>query len=713
VSAVGIGIDVPTETLDVIGTSSIYNPEDSTSFKIGVKTFTSFSGFDVTGAVISRPVPNTDRIMISYLGREENRDEYDIRQTIIDTITGDQWTIGVASDGHAYMEAGNLIDGEHNRIAATELDIFIELITEDSEFLIMDADDEPLFVVNDAGNVGIGINIPTETLDVRGTLRIVDGTEAAGYVLTSDANGVASWATGNHNTLDAAYDEGGSGVGRTITADNGAVKIEGADGLLVTGTFGSGAATEISGAGIRMFFNPAKSAFRSGAVGSTEWDDANIGQFSTALGLDVTASGTASIAMNSQTTASGNVSTAMGKVTTAESFAETAIGTYNTDYTPTSTTAWSATDRIFVVGNGQNSGALSNALVMLKNGNTTLNGTLSIVDGTEADGYVLTSDASGNASWATTNHNTLDAAYDEGGSGVGRTITADAGAVQINGALRSDHQGYSLVNDTLDIAALGIKIPWVGVGYELNAGFWAVGSGNLSAIGSRNPSFLVGYQSTTGNSNIKGDTVDITIECPGALIMQTDHENSKWVLGYSAFNEESALVTPYRATMYVLDDELSMDVQVVLMDTSSIHIMSHYGIVDGANSNLNKVGIDSSQVVLTYGAQIGTPTWNPTEHNIILNENGFHTTNTNVGLGTATPSATLDVVGSMQYVDGNEEAGYILNSDASGNATWIDPISIDYSTIPAYANRATAEAALAVGRLFRDESADKVVKVAE
>ena len=43
------------------------------------------------------------------------------------------------------------------------------------------------------GNVGIGISIPTEKLHVVGNIRMVDGNQAAGKVLTSDANGVASW----------------------------------------------------------------------------------------------------------------------------------------------------------------------------------------------------------------------------------------------------------------------------------------------------------------------------------------------------------------------------------------------------------------------------------------------------------------------------------------------------------------------------------------
>ena len=185
-------------------------------------------------------------------------------------------------------------------------------------------------------------------------------------------NGSAWVGISGGNTLDESYDQGGDGVGREITANDGAVKIAGEDGLLVTGTFGSGAATEISGTGTRMFFNPKKAAFRAGYVDGTQWDDANIGDASVALNSLTTASGESSTATGNETIASGESSLSIGNNTAAKSFAETALGTYNTDYTPTSTTAWSATDRIFGVGNGASSGALSDALIILKNGKTTM-----------------------------------------------------------------------------------------------------------------------------------------------------------------------------------------------------------------------------------------------------------------------------------------------------------------------------------------------------
>lgn len=44
-----------------------------------------------------------------------------------------------------------------------------------------------------AQNVGIGTSTPNAKLDVNGTFKVVDGTQGAGKILTSDATGLASW----------------------------------------------------------------------------------------------------------------------------------------------------------------------------------------------------------------------------------------------------------------------------------------------------------------------------------------------------------------------------------------------------------------------------------------------------------------------------------------------------------------------------------------
>jgi hypothetical protein len=55
------------------------------------------------------------------------------------------------------------------------------------------------FIVTPSGNVGLGTTTPTVKLELNngttnGAIKIVDGTQGAGRVLTSDASGVATWS---------------------------------------------------------------------------------------------------------------------------------------------------------------------------------------------------------------------------------------------------------------------------------------------------------------------------------------------------------------------------------------------------------------------------------------------------------------------------------------------------------------------------------------
>jgi hypothetical protein len=47
--------------------------------------------------------------------------------------------------------------------------------------------------IDSAGNVGIGTNSPVAKLDINGQIKITDGNQANGKILTSDANGLATW----------------------------------------------------------------------------------------------------------------------------------------------------------------------------------------------------------------------------------------------------------------------------------------------------------------------------------------------------------------------------------------------------------------------------------------------------------------------------------------------------------------------------------------
>lgn len=86
------------------------------------------------------------------------------------------------------------------------------------------------------GNVGIGTSTPAVKLDVVGEIKITDGTEGAGKVLVSDANGKASWgnASGSSST--------------TVTISPGMIETEGFLG-------GTGRAT-VSSSSVRAISMP-------------------------------------------------------------------------------------------------------------------------------------------------------------------------------------------------------------------------------------------------------------------------------------------------------------------------------------------------------------------------------------------------------------------------------------------------------------------------
>ena len=116
--------------------------------------------------------------------------------------------------------------------------------------LRVDANGSPRLVVTANGNVGIRQEPTAEALDVNGTIRANSEIESTGGGFRFPDGTVqmtAAGGGGGANTLDQAYDQGGAGAGRVITADAGPVEVAGLDGLVVTGTITSGSSITIDG----------------------------------------------------------------------------------------------------------------------------------------------------------------------------------------------------------------------------------------------------------------------------------------------------------------------------------------------------------------------------------------------------------------------------------------------------------------------------------
>ncbi|MFZ4522409.1 MAG: hypothetical protein ACOYNC_11930, partial [Bacteroidales bacterium] len=150
----------------------------------------------------------------------------------------------------------------------------------------------------------------------------------------------------------------------------------------------------------------------SGNTGATAIGMLNsaTGLHGTALGYNSFAIGQYSAAIGHYSIAYGDGSIALGQYNTAQSYGESVLGIFATEGSG-NPGSFVGTDRLFVIGNG--TGAVrSDALSILKNGNTTIGGSLTFNgngSGTSitlpatrgASGNVLTTDGVGGTSWTT------------------------------------------------------------------------------------------------------------------------------------------------------------------------------------------------------------------------------------------------------------------------------------------------------------------------
>ena len=307
---------------------------------------------------------------------------------------------------------------------------------------------------------------------------------------------------------------------------------------------------------LRMLFDKSKGAFRAGHAQGTEFDDANRGIRSGAFGLNNIANGTNSFSAGKGNTASNDAAVAFGSSNVAsgkktfvtganntasgnnsyvlgsnsmstekgsgslgdnnqtsganatsigvglktESAGQLSAGVYNTAAlasNPTDPTI--DTDRLFVIGNGDSDASRSDALLMLKNANTTLNGTLTIREGGTGNAYtlpgndgtngqVMTTDGSGNVTWAAAG----------GGGGGGCDAYGDGSAGNVTIAANTNWNSSPPTNGNYMFDNLTIN---AGVTLTVPSGTKIYCSGNFVNNGTITVSFGVPRSRWFGNAD--------------------------------------------------------------------------------------------------------------------------------------------------------------------------------------------------------------------
>lgn len=174
------------------------------------------------------------------------------------------------------------------------------------------------FVIQQNGNIGINQRRPTEKLDITGSIKIVDGTQGSGKVLTSDANGKASWANA-----------GALPFFKVSTADTNHIiyntKNNYGKNFIINADSVNKSATDEA----KMMFIPSKYAFRAGKISNNNWNLDSIGAESASFGHNSMALGGSSMAAGYLNEARANASIALGQQNVASGFAAVAMGFFN------------------------------------------------------------------------------------------------------------------------------------------------------------------------------------------------------------------------------------------------------------------------------------------------------------------------------------------------------------------------------------------------
>jgi len=327
-------------------------------------------------------------------------------------------------------------------------------------------------IIDEGGNIGIGTTTPGAKLEVAGQVKIAGGSPGANKVLTSDTSGLASW-----QTLSEVGDNDW-----VISGNNMYSGVSGNVGVGTTSPYrklhtdaGSGWQARFGSSGSSVDISDSQVQALSGGVGSLLYlnhsSGGNIVTGSGNVGIGTTSPG-AKLEVAGQVKITGG-SPAAGKVLTSNSAglaswqALTGLPSGISGQTLRHDgTNWVANSVIFNSGANVGIGTTSPAAKL------ELNGQVKITGGSPGTGKVLTSDATGLASWQTPYTGDTDwiisasNMYSGVSGNVGIGTTSPQAKLDVRGTISTgqDGSGGQLILAATDWGSEGGEITWNGAG---------------------------------------------------------------------------------------------------------------------------------------------------------------------------------------------------------------------------------------------------------
>ena len=340
-------------------------------------------------------------------------------------------------------------------------------------------------------------------------------------------------------------------------------------GLLVTGTYTGGSTVPDLNAGCRMMFYTGKAAFRVGYCSNTQWNNANVGDYSTAIGYSSRATGTYSMCLGTNTWASGQLSTTMGDGTIASGGTSTAMGTNTTASGLTSTAMGQGTTAFgsYSTAIGFNTTANGAASLSMGNGSsTTVAGTNSFAGGVNCLAGAANAVALGNG---TTANGSASLAIGSGSNTTVAGINSFAGGLNSQAsAANAVALGNATIANGAGAVAMGTNTTASGI-TSVAMGASTIASGNSSfAVGNGtnaigNYSFAVGNVTTaSGDYSFAAGKSVSTNGHQGSFFLGDSDPNNKG-LRFVSVNDQ--FVTRFNGGYYLISSNFGADVGVQVL----------------------------------------------------------------------------------------------------------------------------------------------------